>query len=68
MDVREVACLRIIENLQSCLLACPQRRMVMDVVIIDSPTQWGMLLSHKWCADVGETVQMDLTYVYIHVE
>jgi hypothetical protein len=27
---------------QFCLLACPQRHMVMDVVIIDCPTQWGV--------------------------
>jgi hypothetical protein len=68
MDVREVACLGITENLQFCLLACPHRHMVMDVVIIDCPTQWGMLLSCKWCADVGGTLQMDLIYVDILVE
>jgi hypothetical protein len=42
--------------------------MVMDVVIIDCPTQWGMLLSRKWCADVGGTLQMDLTYADILVK
>ena len=40
----------------------------MDVVIIDFPTQWGMLLSRKWCADVGGTLEMDLTYVDIPVK
>jgi len=68
MYAREVACLGIIENLQICLFTCPQRRMVMDVVIIDYPTQWGMLLSRKWCTYVGGTLQMDLTYVDIPVE
>ena len=68
MDAREVACLGITKDLQFCLLACPQKCMVMDVVTIDYPTQWGMLLSRKWCADVGGTLQMDLTYVDIHVE
>jgi hypothetical protein len=58
----------IIKDLQFCLLACPQRRMVMDVVIIDCPAQWGMLLSCKWCAYVGGTLQMDLTYVDIPVK
>jgi hypothetical protein len=68
MYAREVACFGIIENLQICLFACPQRRMVMDVVIIDYPTQWGMLLSRKWCTYVGGTLQIDLTYVDIPVE
>ena len=40
----------------------------MDVVIIDCPAQWGMLLSRKWCAYVGGTLQMDLTYVDIPVK
>jgi hypothetical protein len=68
MDAREVECLGIIKDLQFCLLACPQRCMVMDAVIIDCPTRWGMLLCLKWCADVGGTLQMDLTYADILVK
>lgn len=34
----------------------------MDVVVIDSPTKWGMLLSRKWETDVGGSIQMDWSY------
>lgn len=34
----------------------------MDVVVIDIPDVWGMLLSRKWGATVGAHLQMDLSY------
>ena len=34
----------------------------MDVLVIDVPDAWGMLLSRKWAATMGGTLQMDLTY------
>jgi hypothetical protein len=39
----------------------------MDVLAIDCPTQWGMLLSRQWSADVGGSMQMDLSYANIPI-
>lgn len=37
----------------------------MDVVFIEIPDVWGMLLSQKWGATIGGQLQMDLSYVAI---
>jgi hypothetical protein len=37
----------------------------MDVVVIDVPDAWGMLLSRKWAATLGGSLQMDLSYATI---
>jgi hypothetical protein len=37
----------------------------MDIVVIDVPDAWGMLLSRKTTADLGGNLQMDLTYATI---
>jgi ribonuclease HI len=34
----------------------------MDIVVIDVPDLWGMLLNRKAAADLGGSVQMDLSY------
>ena len=39
--------------------------LLMDVVIVDIPDVWGMLLSRKWGTTVGGHVQMDLSYATI---
>jgi hypothetical protein len=39
----------------------------MDVVVIDVPDAWGMLLSRKWVATLGGNLQMDLTYATIPI-
>jgi hypothetical protein len=37
----------------------------MDVLIIDVPDAWGMLLSRKWRAHMGGCLNMDLTFATI---
>ena len=34
----------------------------MDIVVIDVPDVWGMLLNRKAVADLGGSLQMDLSY------
>ena len=55
----------IILNLQVKLAKYPDIDMTMDVVVIDIPNNWGMLLSRKWVATLGEHIQMDWTYAII---
>ncbi|KAH9289265.1 hypothetical protein KI387_033382, partial [Taxus chinensis] len=50
------------------LAAYPGKNFKLDVVIVDCPTKWGMLLSRKWAASVGGSVQMDMSYATIPVE
>lgn len=39
----------------------------MDVVVVDAPTKFGMLLSRSWSAKLKGTMQMDLSYATILV-
>ena len=38
---------------------------MMDVVVIDLPLVYGMLLSSKWAAGLGGYLMMDLSYACI---
>jgi hypothetical protein len=66
MDRREVEVLGVINNLVVRL------NMYMDVVVmtdvvIDIPNSWGMLLSRKFTAHLGGSLQMDLSYATIPI-
>ncbi|KAH9307058.1 hypothetical protein KI387_011462, partial [Taxus chinensis] len=50
------------------LASYPGRNLKLDVVIVDCPTKWGMLLSRKWAASVGGSVQMDMSFSTIPIE
>ena len=38
---------------------------MMDVVVIDLPLAYGMLLSRKWAAGLGGYLMMDLSYLCV---
>ena len=42
--------------------------MTMDVLVIDVPDAWCMLLSKEWAEKLGGNIQMDLTYETIRVD
>ena len=53
----------VIENLEVCLKEYPEKVIHIDIVIVDVPDVWGMLLSRKFSSMLGGTLEMDLTYV-----
>jgi hypothetical protein len=55
----------VIENIQVCLKDYPEKIIHMDIVVVDVPDVWGMLLSMKFSLKLGGTLGMDLTYVNI---
>ena len=67
MDSREVEVIGIILGLQLNLAAYTQITFQMDILVIDVPDAWGMLLSRKWGATLGGNIQMDLSYATIPV-
>ena len=58
---REIEVHRIILGLQLKLAAYQEITFQIDILVIDVPDAWGMLLSRKW----GATLQMDLSYATI---
>lgn len=65
MDSREVEVHGIILGLQVKLVVYPEINVQMDILVIDVPDAWGMLLSRKWGATLGVSIQMDLSYATI---
>jgi hypothetical protein len=66
-DSRRVQCLGVIKDLVVSLFQLPMKSMVMDIVVVDVPPKFGMLLSRSWIKRLGGTLQMDLTYATIPV-
>jgi hypothetical protein len=65
MDSIEIETHGIILNLPTKLAAYPNITFPMDILVIDVPDAWGMLLYKKWAATMGGHIQMDLSYVTI---
>ena len=59
MDSREIDVVGIILNFPVKLAAYPDIGVTMDIVVIDVPNRWGMLLTRKWAASLGGSIQMD---------
>ena len=52
----------VIENLKMKLAAYPDVEITMNVLVIDIPDIWGMLMSREWTTKLGGSIQLDLTY------
>jgi hypothetical protein len=66
-DSRKVKCLGVIKDLVVTLFQLPMKSVVMDIMVVDVPPKFGMLLSRSWIKRLGGTLQMDLTYATIPV-
>jgi hypothetical protein len=66
-DSRRVQCLGVIKDLVVSLFQLPMKSVVMDIVVVDVPPKFGMLLSRSWIKKLGGTLQMDLTYAIVPV-
>ena len=64
-DSKKVKCLRLIKDMVVSLAQLPMKSVVMDIVVVDIPPIFGMLLSRTWAKKVGGSLQMDLTYATI---
>jgi hypothetical protein len=54
-DSRKFKCLGLIKDLVVSLAQIPSKNMVMDVVVVDIPPKFGMLLSRSWVAKLKGT-------------
>jgi hypothetical protein len=43
------------------------KSVVMDIVVVDVPPKFGMILSRYWIKRLGGTLKMDLTYATIPI-
>jgi hypothetical protein len=55
----------MVENVKAHLARYPERVIPMDIVVVYVPDVWGMLLSRKFVAMLGGTLEMDLTNINV---
>jgi hypothetical protein len=55
----------LIEDMEVYLEDFPHIGLIMNIVVINLPNAWGMLLSRSWVATLGGFLSMDLTHVHI---
>ena len=55
-DSKRVRCTGLIKDMVTTLTHLPMKSVVMDVVIVDVPPKFGMLLSRSWSKKLGETL------------
>jgi hypothetical protein len=55
-DLRKFKCLGLIKDLVVSLAQIPSKNMVMDIVFVDIPLKFGMLLSRLWAANLKGTL------------
>jgi hypothetical protein len=53
----------VVENVEICLKEYPEKVIHIDIVIVDVPDVWGMLLSRKFASMLGGTLEMDLSFI-----
>lgn len=68
MDQRDVTIVGTITTMQYRLYACPRKELTMSVLVMDIPPRYDMLLSIKWSASMGESLQCDLSYTTFHID
>jgi hypothetical protein len=66
-DSCKVRCIGLIKDLCITLVQIPTKNMVMDVVGVNIPPKYGMLLSRSWGAKLKGTLQLDMSYSTIPV-
>ena len=66
-DSRKVKCLGLIKDLVVSLSQIPSKNLIMDVVVVDIPPKYDMLLSRSWGANLGGSLQLDMTYATIPI-
>jgi hypothetical protein len=64
-DSRKVKFLRVIKDLAISLFQLPMKSVVMDIVVVDIPSNFEMLLSRSWIKRLGGNLQIDLSYASI---
>ena len=65
IDSRRVEVLGACEDVEVFLIDFPQISVLMDILVIDVPDAWGMLLSRTWSSALGGFLGMNLTHAYI---
>jgi hypothetical protein len=65
IDSRKVKLYGLIEDVEVYLWDSPHTSLIMNIVVIDVPYAWGILLSRSWSTTLGGFLGMDITHAHI---
>jgi hypothetical protein len=65
IDSKKVKVYGLCENVQVFLIDFPHISLLMNIVVIDVPNAWVMLLSRSWYVALGGFLSMDFTHAHI---
>jgi hypothetical protein len=65
IDSKKVKVYGLCEDVEVYLIDFPHISLIMNIVVIDVPDAWGMLLLRSWYASLGGFLSMDLTHTHI---
>jgi hypothetical protein len=65
IDSKKVKFYELCEDVEVYLIDFPHISLIMNIVVIDVPDAWGMLLSRSWSTSLGGFLDMDLTHAHI---
>ena len=66
-DSSQVKCLGLIKDLCVTLVQYPAKSILMDIVVVNIPPKYDMLLSRSWGAKLGGYLQLDMSYATIPI-
>ena len=66
-DSKRVKCLCLIKDLAFSLTQITAKSLIMDLIVVDIPVKFGMLLSRSWSTKIKGTLQMDMSYATIPI-
>jgi hypothetical protein len=55
----------VVENVEVHLKEYPKKTVHIDIIVVDVPDVWGMLLSRKFGAMIGGSLEMDVTFLQL---
>jgi len=64
-DSSRVRCIGLIKDLVVSLEQIPMKNVLMDIVVVDIPPKFGMILSRSWGEKLKGTLQLDFSYATI---
>lgn len=67
MDNRLVLVLEVMKDVEVKIVSYPEATYKIDIIVIDVPPHYGMLLSRQWIGLVGGSIQLDFSYATVPV-
>jgi hypothetical protein len=67
IDSRRVEVLGVCEDVEVFLIDFPHINVLMDILVIDVPDAWGIILSRTWSSTLKGFLSMNLAHAYIPI-